>query len=51
VSRAESIRSFRILAKDFSVGVELSQKMSVRRHVVLERHAGLIDDLYGGPQS
>lgn len=51
VSRAESIRSFRILATDFSVGVELSQKMSVRRHVVLERYAELIEDLYGGSPS
>jgi len=51
VSRAESIRAFRILAADFTVGDELSQKMSVRRHVVMERHAGLIDDIYGGPAS
>jgi len=47
VSRAESIRAFRVLPEDFVVGVELSQKMSVRRHVVLERYADIIDDLYG----
>ena len=51
VSRAESIRAFRILASDFAVGAELSQKMSVRRHVVMERYADLIDDIYGGPAS
>ena len=47
VSRAESIRAFRIIASDFTVGVELSQKLSVRRHVVAELHADLIEDLYG----
>jgi long-chain acyl-CoA synthetase len=47
VSRAESIRAFRVLPKDFTVGVELSQKLSVRRHVVTERYADVIEDLYG----
>jgi long-chain acyl-CoA synthetase len=47
VSRAESIRAFRVLPEDFTVGVELSQKLSVRRHVVLERYAEVIEDLYG----
>jgi len=49
VSRAESIREFRIIVSDFSVGDELSQKMSVKRHVIAERYSDLIDDLYGGP--
>jgi long-chain acyl-CoA synthetase len=48
VSRAESIRAFRVVATDFAVGVELSQKLSVRRHVVTERYADLIEDLYRG---
>lgn len=48
VSRAESIRAFRILPVDFAVGTELSQKMSVRRHIVMERYAEVIEDLYGG---
>lgn len=48
VSRAESIRAFRVLAEDFTVGVELSQKMSVKRHVVAERYASVIDDVYDG---
>jgi long-chain acyl-CoA synthetase len=51
VSRAESIRAFRILLADFTVGVELSQKLSVRRHIVSERHAGAIEELYGGSTS
>lgn len=48
VSRAESIRAFRILPQDFTVGVELSQKLSVKRHVVTERYAADIAALYGG---
>jgi len=46
VSRAESIRTFRILPSDFVVGVELSQKLSLRRHVILERHAATIETIY-----
>jgi long-chain acyl-CoA synthetase len=46
VSRAESIRSFRILERDFTVGEELSQKQSLKRHVILERYAGEIDAIY-----
>lgn len=48
VSRAESIRTFRILPTDFAVGEELSQKMSVRRHVVAERYAADIAEIYAG---
>ena len=43
VSKAESIRTFRILPDDFEVGVELSQKMSVKRHVVGEKYGDVID--------
>jgi long-chain acyl-CoA synthetase len=46
VSKAESIRTFRILPEDFVVGVELSQKMSVKRHVVAEKYSEVIDDIY-----
>lgn len=46
VSRAESIRTFRVLERDFVVGEELSQKMSVRRHVVTERYAQTIASIY-----
>ena len=46
VSKAESIRTFRILPEDFEVGVELSQKMSVKRHVVGEKYRHVIDGMY-----
>lgn len=46
VSKAESIRTFRILPTDFEVGVELSQKMSVKRHVVGEKYADVIAEIY-----
>jgi long-chain acyl-CoA synthetase len=48
VSKAESIRTFRILPEDFVVGVELSQKMSVKRHVVGEKYGDVIADIYSG---
>jgi long-chain acyl-CoA synthetase len=48
VSKAESIRTFRILPEDFVVGVELSQKMSVKRHVVGEKDGDVIADIYSG---
>jgi long-chain acyl-CoA synthetase len=50
VSRAESIRAFRVLPEDFTVGVELSQKMSVKRHVVAERYAEVVESIYRGAQ-
>ncbi|GGI04625.1 AMP-dependent synthetase/ligase [Egicoccus halophilus] len=46
VSKAESIRTFRILPEDFEVGVELSQKMSVKRHVVTEKYGHVVEDIY-----
>ncbi len=46
VSRAESIRAFRILDTDFTIGEELSQKQSLKRHVILERYADVIDGIY-----
>jgi long-chain acyl-CoA synthetase len=48
VSKAESIRTYRILPEDFEVGVELSQKMSVKRHVVNEKYDDVIEDIYSG---
>jgi long-chain acyl-CoA synthetase len=48
VSKAESIRTFRILPEDFVVGEELSQKLSVKRYVVAEKYADVIDDIYAG---
>jgi long-chain acyl-CoA synthetase len=51
VSKAESIRTFKILPDDFVVGVELSQKMSVKRHVVSEKYAEEIEAIYAGSKS
>ena len=51
VSKAESIRTFKILPEDFVVGVELSQKMSVKRHVVSEKYADEIEAIYSGAKS
>jgi long-chain acyl-CoA synthetase len=47
VSRAESIRAFRILPDDFTeAGGELTPKLSIKRTIVLERRAADIDRLY-----
>jgi long-chain acyl-CoA synthetase len=47
VSRAESIRAFRILPDDFTeAGGELTPKLSIKRNVVLERRAAEIERLY-----
>ncbi len=50
VSKAESVRTFRILPEDFEVGVELSQKQSVKRHVVGEKYGDVIAEIYSGVQ-
>lgn len=50
VSKAESVRTFRILPVDFEVGEELSQKQSVKRHVVSEKYAAVIDEIYAGKE-
>jgi long-chain acyl-CoA synthetase len=47
VSRAESIRRFRLLPGDFTVeDGQLSAKLGLKRHVLLKELAGDIDDLY-----
>jgi long-chain acyl-CoA synthetase len=46
VSRAESIRRFRILDADFAVGAELTPTQKVRRPYVLGKYAAEIDALY-----
>ena len=49
VSRAESIREFRILAEDFSEATgEMTPSMKVKRAVVLQRYAAEIASIYGG---
>jgi len=52
VSRAESIRKYRILEGDLTIANGyLTPKLSVRRMQVLKDFAGEIDALYGGPTS
>lgn len=52
VSRAESIRKFEILDTIFSVADgTLTPKLSLKRHVALERYADVIDGMYEGTSS
>lgn len=47
VSRAEGIREFRVLPSDFTVASgELTPTMKVRRSIVLDRYAELVDRIY-----
>jgi long-chain acyl-CoA synthetase len=47
VSKAESIRKFRILTTDFTIaGGQLTAKLSVKRHVVAQEFAAEIEALY-----
>jgi long-chain acyl-CoA synthetase len=47
VSRAEGVRAFRVLADDFTEkSGELTPKLSIKRHVILEKRASDIDALY-----
>ncbi|WP_174258809.1 AMP-dependent synthetase/ligase [Myxococcus xanthus] len=47
LSRFETIKRFAVLPKDFSVeGGELTPKLSVRRNVVAEKYADLVESLY-----
>jgi long-chain acyl-CoA synthetase len=48
VSKAESIRAFRILPEDFEVGEELTPTMKVKRPVVAEKYSEVIDEIYSG---
>jgi len=48
VSRAESIREWRILERDFSIdGGELTPSLKVKRAIVLERWGDVVNDIYG----
>ena len=48
VSRAEAIKTFRILPDDLSIaGGELTPTLKVKRSVVASKYAGLIDEIYG----
>jgi len=47
VSKAESIRKFRILTTDFTIaGGQLTAKLSVKRHVIAKEFAAEIEALY-----
>ncbi|MFN2556398.1 MAG: long-chain fatty acid--CoA ligase [Nitriliruptorales bacterium] len=47
VSRAESIREFRIIPDDFSIEEgELTPTLKVKRHVVAEKYEHAIEDIY-----
>jgi long-chain acyl-CoA synthetase len=47
VSKAESIRKFTILAKDFTIaGGELTAKLSLKRHVIAEKYSAEITALF-----
>ena len=47
VSKAESIRKFRILTSDFTIaGGQLTAKLSVKRHVIAQEFASEIEALY-----
>ncbi len=48
VSKAESIREFRILRHDFTIdGGELTPTLKVKRNVVLDTQSDALDDIYG----
>ncbi len=46
VSRAESIRTYRIIPQDFEVGEELTPTLKVKRNVVGERFKDVIEEIY-----
>jgi long-chain acyl-CoA synthetase len=48
VSKAEAIKTYRILDKDFSIeGGELTPTLKVKRSVVASRNASVIEEIYG----
>ncbi|MCP5031039.1 MAG: long-chain fatty acid--CoA ligase [Actinomycetia bacterium] len=47
VSRAEGIRTFRVLRSDFTVtSGELTPTMKVRRSIVIANHAEIVQQIY-----
>ncbi len=46
VSKAESIRTYRILPEDFEIGNELTPTLKVKRNVVGEKYSEVIADIY-----
>lgn len=51
VSRAESIRAFRILSTDFTIETgELTPTLKLKRGVVMERYRSIVDEIYSAPK-
>ncbi|MGM7667547.1 AMP-dependent synthetase/ligase [Microbacterium sp. A93] len=51
VSKAESIRSFRIAPVDFTVeSGQLTPSLKLKRNVVMEEFGGLVEELYSAPK-
>ncbi len=49
VSKAEAIKAFRVVPEDFTIeGGELTPTLKVKRNVVAEKYAHIIDDIYSG---
>jgi long-chain acyl-CoA synthetase len=49
VSRAESIREFRILSSDFTIeSGELTPTMKLKRTIVMQNHATIVEEIYAG---
>ncbi|MFQ5966499.1 MAG: AMP-dependent synthetase/ligase [Acidimicrobiia bacterium] len=49
VSRAESIRTFRILPEDLTIeGGELTPTLKVKRDIVMKKYASVVDTIYTG---
>ena len=52
VSKAEAIKAFRIVPDDFTIeGGELTPTLKVKRNVVADKYAAIIDDVYSGSKS
>ena len=50
VSKAESIRTYRIVGEDFEVGEELTPTLKVKRPIVQQKYQSVIDEIYAGQQ-
>ncbi len=44
--RFELIHDFRLLSENFKIGEELTSLFKIKRHVIHDKYAGLIDDMY-----